>query len=332
MANSELLSYVKQVMDLETSVYTNQRLQDGFSDSVKSEMPESPPKPCYETIQEPMRPNPPVFKINPKIDAILMIIVGAMFIIGGIVFMMWMISDEIFSVIMVIGIMFLFWLGMVLIRAVPLFIQNTNTKKAEYTAALNVYNEKNDEYRKLVPEVAKRNEARKQKYKADMEEYGKCVERYKGRCEKSKQYIWDAGVQLKSALEQLYSADVIYPKYRNLVAVTMIYEYLASGRCSELEGPNGAYNLYEMELRQNIIIGQLSSILDRLEQIRGNQFTLYNELEKSNQESARLLSDISNNVEFNRYALEETAKANAAIAQNTEATKYYTLFNAAKRK
>lgn len=221
---------------------------------------------------------------------------------------------------------------MVVIRAAPLFVQAANTKKAEYAAALNVYNEKNDEYRKLVPEVAKRNEARKQEYKADMEEYGKCVERYKGRCEKSKQYIWDAGVQLKSALEQLYSADVIYPKYRNLVAVTMIYEYLASGRCSELEGPNGAYNLYEMELRQNIIIGQLSSILERLEQIRGNQFTLYNELEKSNQESARLLSDISNNVEFNRYASEETAKANAAIAKNTEATKYYTLFNAAKRK
>ena len=132
--------------------------------------------------------------------------------------------------------------------------------------------------------------------------------------------------------DSIYSANVIYPKYRNLVAVTTIYEYLASGRCDTLEGADGAYNLYEMELRQNIVIGQLSSVLDSLEQIKSNQFTLYSEIAESNRKSAELLSDISDNVEFNRYASEETAKANAAVAQNTEATKYYTLFNAAKRK
>ena len=332
MANSELLSYVKQVMDLETSLYTNLDLQDGFSDSVKSEMPDSPPKPCYETVKEPVCPSPPIFEAELKKQVIDSVLAGIGLIIMGAV-LTWSSVDKDFPFILTLLFSLESVLGILFLVCIPKFVKDTRTKKkAEYTAALNVYHGKNDEYRKLVPEVAKRNEARKQEYKADMEEYGKCVERYKGRCEKSEQYIWDAGVQLKSALEQLYSADVIYPKYRNLVAVTMIYEYLASGRCSELEGPNGAYNLYEMELRQNIIIGQLSSILDRLEQIRSNQFTLYNELEKSNQESARLLSDISNNVEFNRYASEETAKANAAIAQNTEATKYYTLFNAAKRK
>ena len=55
-----------------------------------------------------------------------------------------------------------------------------------------------------------------------------------------------------------------------------------SGRCFELEGPDGAYNLYEMELRQNVIIGQLSSIVSDLEQIRNNQFLLYQELQKAN--------------------------------------------------
>ena len=67
-----------------------------------------------------------------------------------------------------------------------------------------------------------------------------------------------------------------------MVAVTTINEYLESGRCFELECPNGAYNLYETELRQNIIIGQLSTIISSLEQIRNNQFSLYQELVKAN--------------------------------------------------
>ena len=45
-----------------------------------------------------------------------------------------------------------------------------------------------------------------------------------------------------------------------------------------------------------------------------------------------MLLNISDNVEFNRYASKETEKSNAVIAQNAEATKYYTLFNGAKRK
>ena len=38
-----------------------------------------------------------------------------------------------------------------------------------------------------------------------------------------------------------------------------------------------------MELRQNIIIGQLSNIISGLEQIKSNQFSLYKELVKANE-------------------------------------------------
>lgn len=58
----------------------------------------------------------------------------------------------------------------------------------------------------------------------------------------------------KQLLRKLYSADVVYPKYRNMVAMCTIYEYLASGRCETLDGAQGAYNLYEAEIRQNIVI------------------------------------------------------------------------------
>ncbi|MBR4711255.1 MAG: hypothetical protein IKP10_04430 [Clostridia bacterium] len=80
-----------------------------------------------------------------------------------------------------------------------------------------------------------------------------------------------------------YAKDVIYPKYRALPALTSIYEYLSSGRCSTLTGADGAYNLYETETRQNIIIGQLSAVIENLEQIRTNQYVLYQEMRRINE-------------------------------------------------
>jgi hypothetical protein len=88
---------------------------------------------------------------------------------------------------------------------------------------------------------------------------------------------------LKNALEDHYAKNVLFPKYRSFVAVSAINEYLQSGRCDKLEGADGAYNLYEMELRQNIVIGHLSTIIDNLEQIRDNQYSLYQELLRANQ-------------------------------------------------
>lgn len=119
-------------------------------------------------------------------------------------------------------------------------------------------------------------------------------------------------------MSSLYDMDVIYPKYRNLVAVSTIYEYLSSGRCDRLDGPDGAYNLYEMELRQNIVIGQLSSIIENLNQIKNNQFVLYNELVSANQKVTSVLADIDNNVKINAYQ-------NEAAAKNAEALKYISL-------
>ena len=120
---------------------------------------------------------------------------------------------------------------------------------------------------------------------------------------------------LSGALGKLYAENIIYPKYRNMVAVTMIYEYLESGRCSQLEGPDGAYNLYEMELRQNIIIGQLSSIMDNLERIKENQFTLYNEIVEANGNTSSLLSDIGDDIAFSAYQ-------NKAMKDSLETMKY----------
>ena len=122
----------------------------------------------------------------------------------------------------------------------------------------------------------------------------------------------DLDEKITTSLEELYDMDVIFPKYRNLVAITSINEYLMSGRCYELEGPDGAYNLYETELRQNLIINKLSDIADNLEKIRDNQYSLYEVLKDSNRtiktlsEEARKLNETS---KLTQYYTETVAKA-----------------------
>ena len=79
-------------------------------------------------------------------------------------------------------------------------------------------------------------------------------------------------------LTELYSNNIIFEKYRNLIAISMFYEYFASSRVFELEGRDGAYNLFESEMRQNIIIVKLSDICKNLEEIKQNQYCMYKEL------------------------------------------------------
>ena len=136
--------------------------------------------------------------------------------------------------------------------------------------------------------------------------------------------------ETRATLTKLYSLDIVFPKYRNLVAMCSIYEYFASGRCSELTGANGAYNLYESELRQNIIIGQLDQIIDQLEQIKQNQYMLYSELKETNTTLKEVSRDVSSIMKATK-AIEEnsylTAQYAKITAKNTEAIKYINLVN-----
>jgi len=116
--------------------------------------------------------------------------------------------------------------------------------------------------------------------------------------------------ETESALNALYSLGVIYGKYRHFVAVASFCEYIQSGRCNTLEGANGAYNLYESELRQNIIIGQLDAVIDGLKQIRDAQYMIYEAINESN----RVLQCISSELSNIKSAAYVTAGASVATA------------------
>lgn len=77
-------------------------------------------------------------------------------------------------------------------------------------------------------------------------------------------------------LEHLYAKNVIYEKYRyDLVAISMFAEYLNSERCYTLVGHEGAYNIYEHEIRMGLIISKLDEVIERLDRIEDNQYRLF---------------------------------------------------------
>ena len=130
---------------------------------------------------------------------------------------------------------------------------------------------------------------------------------------------------------QLIGLGVIYPKYLDFIALTTIAEYFDTGRCSELEGPNGAYNMYESEIRANRVIAQLDQVIASLETIKQNQYRAYSVLSQISRDTASIsdkmtsavksLSEISQNT----AAIKETGEQ---IAYNTAKTAYYSKVNA----
>lgn len=134
-----------------------------------------------------------------------------------------------------------------------------------------------------------------------------------------------------AARNEMYACDVVFGKYRNAVALSSFYEYLLSGRCTSLEGADGAYNIYENEIRMNRVISQLDTVIASLEEIKQNQYMMYEELNSIN-ESLDMLNSTMNqalesiqNIDANTKGLAEKTRV---IAHNTAVAAYYSKVNA----
>lgn len=139
-------------------------------------------------------------------------------------------------------------------------------------------------------------------------------------------YLQKPLTETENTLRKYYSADIVFPKYRNLPALTSIYEYLSSGRCEDLTGPVGAYNIYESEVRQNMVISQLSAIVSNLEKIRQNQYTLYEEFCKINRTTNRIASELSTIRSYTHTLTQLSALNtyyNSVTAENTAAIAFF---------
>lgn len=129
-------------------------------------------------------------------------------------------------------------------------------------------------------------------------------------------------------MQKIYAKNIVFPKYRNLVMICSLYEYICAGRCAELEGHEGAYNILEAEIRLDRIISKLDVIITNLEQIKTNQFMLYTEVQQCNRRLNGIMASIYNIKEmfmrtmdkvtvsitdFHISALQQNAELNAQL-------------------
>ena len=305
MNSQELLEYVRRVKDLEIGVYEAKQIDDKFPESYVAQMPKRPAEPRYLSGMIPPPPQEPDEQ-NTGGAAAACFIVALVFLFFGI--------NSLSALNFLIA-------GLATIVAVGILIdgkRRQEREEEEYQAKLQEYENNLGQYQLRLSEIESENQKKRDMYEKQLVAYSEEVADYESRGKAVMHELFDAKWNLEEALISLYEEGIIYSKYRNLVAVSTIYEYLASGRCDQLEGPNGAYNLYEMELRQNIVIGQLSTITERFEQIKENQYTLYYEIQNANRNSESMLSSIGDDVKFSAYQ-------NAATAKNVETMRYISM-------
>lgn len=305
MNSQELLEYVRRVKDLEIGVYEAKQIDDKFPESYVAQMPKRPVEPRYLSGMIPPPPQEPDEQ-NTGGAAAACFIVALVFLFFGI--------NSLSALNFLIA-------GLATIVAVGILIdgkRRQEREEEEYQAKLQEYENNLGQYQLRLSEIESENQKKRDMYEKQLVAYSEEVADYESRGKAVMHELFDAKWNLEEALISLYEEGIIYSKYRNLVAVSTIYEYLASGRCDQLEGPNGAYNLYEMELRQNIVIGQLSTITEHLEQIKENQYTLYYEIQNANRNSESMLSSIGDDVKFSAYQ-------NAATAKNVETMRYISM-------
>ena len=163
---------------------------------------------------------------------------------------------------------------LLLIKGVAIDKRNDAKRKAYWGAY--------DQWKKRVSNINELNAERKNEYEKNTDTWQNM----------KKRNVEELRIPLRDTenlLDELYSKDFIYNKYRNLPALTSIYEYFITGRCDELRGPHGAYNLYEDEVRKDTVISQLSQVIENLEQIKQNQYMLYNQV-KIMRENTEIIS------------------------------------------
>ncbi|MBQ6825945.1 MAG: hypothetical protein IJP34_04725 [Clostridia bacterium] len=306
MNTNELIEYVNEVKELECSVYTHERLKPLYLEKLEGIAPQKP------TLKKSSIANKPYIPREPSLEGTTLSLEGSFILIYVLIALSIVITIMSFWLI-AIDVGFLAFCSLLFSifmdgYSIKIF-KDFNANKKDYENKLEEYNILLTKYNEDIKEDERLNKLYESDFKKELIDFEGQLQIFNDKKESLSNEFSYVSTQLNSSLEQLYNKDIIFPKYRNLVAISVISEYLTSGRCSELEGPNGAYNLYELELRQNIIINQLSSILSNLEQIKNNQYTLYQELKKSDAIINNLLANIGNQIAISNYYAQITADA-----------------------
>ncbi len=261
-----LLEYLKRAIALESSMVTQKQVIDDYDESSKRR------EPILELKEE--ENNPPCPDTSLDGARCLMGIVGLITIV---VVIGAALSSNITTGIggpVIIG------LAAGTFLCFPAFVSIVGNKA------------KNESYLKEIERIKETNKQIKEENRATEERYQNAMSEWRDSNENAHEYFSKPLSETQSVLEKLYSADVIYPKYRTLPALTSIYEYLVTGRCEELSGAHGAYNLYEDEVRKDTVISQLNTVIENLEQIKQNQYMLYEQVKGIQQNTRAIAAEL----------------------------------------
>lgn len=251
MGKEELIQYFEDAIALETAVITQENFISQFEAMSKNKKPV-----LVERKVQVAEPDPN--GLDSETNAVMFFLV-AFTVLGIFLFTQlteFSAADPFFWSLIVIAI----FNGIIL----AIYLPERKKWKEAYSKQRDMYNEDCDLCRK-------ENENRKEEFIYNQE----C---WKDSCTKMRTTLEKPLKETKENLERVYAKNIIYPKYRNLPALTSIYEYYVTGRCEELSGPYGAYNLYEDEVRKDRIISQLNTVIANLEQIKQNQYKLYEQV------------------------------------------------------
>lgn len=266
MTKSDLTRYLKAAVELEQRVYTQAVTLSELDDYYNSlGIPT-----VFAPVANPHKPSTTDFLENAAVIPIALFIAIPLALFG--LFLGFLDLFPEFRA-MLYGIS-----GLLIIISIIIAINENSNSREDYEAALYNAEEQKRQQKRLIEDDAKRVASENKKKERILEQ---------------RQLLYDKWEETNSVLDKLYSLNIIYSKYRNFVAVCSFYEYLLSGRCSQLEGHEGAYNIFEEEKRLDLIVGKLDDIITRLEQIEENQYTLYEAINQSNETANKLVNNVA---------------------------------------
>ena len=145
--------------------------------------------------------------------------------------------------------------------------------------------------------------------------------------------------EYNKVLDMLYSLKIngvwcLHPNYRGLEPVSILYGYFETGRCTQLQGHEGAYNLYEDEKLKGIIISKVDDISRKLDMLNATMYYVgmaVNEVGRKVRELSLESSRVSEEVLSLHSSIREssnemrTTLSNrlSAIEENTANSAYY---------
>ena len=278
----KLLDYIKTAIDVETDIETQNQISAEYQTWIAAKEPilikKEPQKPAY--LDE---------SGNDKGVAGFGIGMGILMGIGGFLSMVAMPE----SLILII-------FGLIVV-ALSIWMIKVGADRIRYIKEHN--NNEAIAFWKRTEKIKSENAENEKRYYQNHTEWQKLREEIDKKLETPHQQSLDIR-------EKLYARNVMYPKYQNLPALTSIYEYFITGRCEELTGPHGAYNMYEDEMRKDTVISQLSTVIANLEQIKQNQYMLYQQV-KTIQKTASVIGNELAQIRGYTAALTELSAMNA---------------------